>query len=113
MSCSLLYGGACLGDGCWCACMAGGQPVIVQASLVRAGDGRGSSSVIVTGHGAEQGKAMVTRARNFVLGYCAQIVDELQVPPFWEPLKDKKVSPHIACTSGGTGATGAVIEVTA
>lgn len=41
-------------------------------------------------HGAEQCEAMVARARNFVLGYCAQIVDELQVPPFWDILKDKK-----------------------
>lgn len=83
-----------------CMCGAGGQPVIVQASLVRAGGGKGGSSLIVTGYGAEQGKAMVARARNFVLGYCGQIVEELKVPPFWKSLKDKKVSPHIACTGG-------------
>jgi hypothetical protein len=98
-------------------CGAGGQPVIVQASLVRAGGGKGGSSLIVTGYGAEQGKAMVARARNFVLGYCGQIVEELKVPPFWKSLKDKKVSPLTSHARVGTGphtqCPSAVIEVTA
>lgn len=56
--------------------------------MVRAGGGKGSRSLVVTGTGAEEGLEAVAVARNWVLGYCYQIAGELSVPPFWTPLQE-------------------------
>jgi hypothetical protein len=91
-----------------CVCFVCAQPLIVQASLVRAGGGKGSGSLIVTGIGAEEGRELVETVRLWVLGYSDQIAGELRVapfgelgaPPFWTPLQEPR---KVRGCGGGCG----------